>query len=76
MRLLNTQGAAETAEDLHEKQGQEMACFGTPEINSAVAAVAKQTHQVRACRTVFTSLTSFCLLYCRSWCSKKDGSTE
>ena len=49
MRSLNTPGAAETAEELHEKQGQEMACFGTPEINSAVAAVAKQTHQVRAC---------------------------
>ena len=65
MRSLNTQGAAETAEDLHEKQGQEMACFGTPEINSAVAAVAKQTHQVRTCnsQSPTTSLTSFCLLY-------------
>ena len=78
MRSLKTQGAAETAEDLHEKEGQQMACFGTPEINSAAAA-RRETNPPGTFlqwRTVFTSLTSFCLLYCRSWCSKKDGSTE
>ena len=41
MRSLNTQGAANTAEDLHEKEGQQMACFGTPEINSAAAEILK-----------------------------------
>ena len=75
MWSLNTQGAAETAEDLHEKEGQQMACFGTPEINSAAAA-RRQTNppgNFLQWRTVFTSLTSFCLFYCRT--SSTNSST-